>query len=111
MKVWVIWTHFDCQVSIALYATQDECYQDLKGWLDDCSEDDCGHVLEDMDNRGIIEAIEYHLEELEYSIDEWEVPQPPLTAERVVRPTEQNAMPLERADALLSSLQSFRESS
>jgi len=71
----MLWTHYDCEVNVALYATRHECYLDLKGWLDDCSVDDCGHDLETMDtNDEIADALEYHWDEMSYDICEVEVP-------------------------------------
>lgn len=115
MKTWVLWTHYDCEVYVTLHGSEMEAYEDLKSnWLDDCSEDDCGHDPENMDAGDISSALEYHLDDLEYGISEVDVPVPTtseqLTAERVERPTEENSMPAEIADDLLSRLQSFQGS-
>ncbi|HWI70247.1 MAG TPA: hypothetical protein VNS88_18090 [Nitrospiraceae bacterium] len=112
MRTWVCWTHFDCEVNIAFYATEDECYLDLKSWLDSCDED-CGHnPEEEMTASEIVSALEYHWEELSWGIYLTEVPvvREQLTAERVTRPTEENKMPAVLADDLMARLESFSES-
>jgi hypothetical protein len=123
MNTWVLWTHYDCEVYVSLHASEDAAWNELKtAWLEDCDED-CGHNPEgEMSISEIASALEYHVDELEFGICEFEVPQlttaeqslqnaKQLTAERVERPTEQNAMPTERADELLARLQSFQGSS
>ena len=96
MSVWVLWTHYDCEVNVMLYATKHECYLDLKGWLDDCSVEDCGHDLETMDDDDIADALEYHWEEVSYDISLYEVPivqPPPVPMERPLKEVGRTTVP------------------
>jgi hypothetical protein len=110
MRVWVLWTHYDCEVYVSLYATQLEAYQNLaSGWLSDCDEDSCGHDSLDTVEE-ITDALEYHYEELSYLVEEHNVPMQQLTSERVVRPEKQKpavSMTDVQAGGLLSALESF----
>lgn len=120
MRTWVVWTHYECEIGVYLASSVDNAYQLLKDdWLNDCTNDDCGHEPETMNNSDIASALEYHWDELNYDICEVEVPIATtseqiqqntlqLTAERVQKP-DRNSMPTEAAGALLSSLQRFRE--
>ena len=116
MKTFVLWTHYDCDVYATLHSSQLDAYQYLaSGWLDDCSEDDCGHG-DDMRNRSveeISEALAYHFDELSYDINEMEVPL--TTAEQIQENSKQllpeSAAPVtildEQAVDLMSRLESF----
>ena len=110
MKTYVLWTHYDCEVYVTLHATEDQAWEHLKdGWLDEC-DSDCGHILEDMSISDIASAVEWHFDELMYAVNEFEVPQEQLTAERVERPGSER-MANEKADELLARFRTFTESS
>lgn len=113
MKTFVLWTHYDCEVYVTLHPSVNEAWNTLKeNWLDDCSEDDCGHIPDDMGIDEIRSAIEYHFEELNYDINEVEVPL--TTAEQIMENARQllpEPAPItildEQAGDLMSRLESF----
>lgn len=126
MKTFVLWTHYDCEVYVTLHPTAEAAWATLKeGWLDDCSEDDCGHIPDDMGIEEIANAIEYHWDELQYNIDAYEVPGTTNMAETVdtalrqsdeelaetlagiQRAPDRNTMPVDAAEALLSTLRTY----
>jgi hypothetical protein len=126
MKTWVLWTHYECEVGVSLWATAEDAYQALRDdWLDDC-DDDCGHDPKSTDNSEIASALEYHFDELSYEIIQLNVPVPVTTPEDIesmgqtiraalngINPNAP-AVPVissDRAGELLSSLESFKEGS
>lgn len=110
----MLWTHYDCEVSVWLFATQDECYQQLKNnWLDDCDEE-CGHNPdEEMSNSEISEAVGWHYDELSWDICPTEVPEEEFTVPAPVAEAPPAPVSITAAQAgdLLSRLQSFQERS
>jgi len=113
MKTWVLWTHYDCEVYVTLHASEWDAWKALMdGWLE-CDED-CGHEPDTFTTGAeVSDAIEYHFEELSYDIKEMEAPLsiPPIEQNGVQPVPDRNTMPAERADSLLSSLQSYTEGS
>jgi hypothetical protein len=116
MNTWVLWTHYDCEVYVSLHPSEDAAWNELKSnWLEDCDED-CGHNPEEgMSISEIASALEYHVDELEFGISEFEVPQPVTEALQLalqpVESAERNSMPEATAGDLLSKLQTYQGSS
>lgn len=124
MKTWVVWTHYECEIGVCLASSVDNGYQLLKGdWLNDCTEDDCGHEPDTMDNSGIASALEYHWDELNYDICEVEVPVATTTVEDIeqmgqtlaliqqeLQPSSER-MANEKADEILARFRTFQEGS
>jgi len=123
MKTWIRWTHYDCEVDISLFATEEEGYLDLKGWLTECDED-CGHNPEMTDCAEIGSALNWHYDdELNWGVYEVEVPVAYTTREDIEKfgeaialinkglaPTDER-MAAERADQLLAQFRAFKEES
>ena len=113
MQTWLYWQHWDCEVSVAHFATEQECYDYLANWLDEC-DDDCEHSeVELTDHASVREAVEWHYDELSWEIQLVNVPvaQDQLTAERVERPRPENQLPAEQVGDLLGRLESYTGSS
>jgi hypothetical protein len=124
MKTWLLWTHYDCEVYATLHPTQDACWQQLKtNWLDDgtCDGTDCECENDINTNEGISAALEYHFDEMMYSLEEVEVPlayQGPTTAEKIManslqlepEPTPASTtVTAQQAGDLLTALQTYQE--
>lgn len=111
MKTWVLTTHYDCEVYATLHPSMEAAYQKLKqDWVNECDPDDCGHDPEMTSISDIADALEWHFEEMDYQIEELEVPATEQAISPVAAPTpERNMMPVGRAEDLLSALQSYRD--
>lgn len=112
MKTWVLWTHYECDVYASLHTSYEAAYRYLaSGWLEDCSEDDCGHD-ENIGVEGstgeIADALEYHYDALSYDITEMEVPEEQIevTTERIVNPV---MVSDDQTYDLMSRLETFSE--
>jgi hypothetical protein len=119
MKTWVLWTHYDCEVYVSLHPSEDAAWNEMKSnWLEDCDED-CGHnPEEEMSISEIASALEYHVDELEFGICEFEVPVAYTTPEDIEQmgqtiqaALDRNTMPAATADDLLSKLESYQGAS
>lgn len=113
MKTWQYWQHWDCEVNIFHRATEQECYQLLADWLDEC-DDDCEHREVDVtDHASVREAVEWHYEELSWEIQLIEVPQAQFTtAEQIANNAQQLepvTLPTPPADVLERFLNFQRE--
>lgn len=113
MKTWVLTTHYDCEVYTSLHSSMEDCYQKLNAdWLDECNDEyGCEHDL--GTTSGIADALEYHYDAMDYTMQELEVPGQ-ITVERpaknAIGTSDPSSWPTPDDD-LLTKLQTFQEGS